>query len=254
METTTPDLKEMYLFLLRQSLLDNIYYPQNCMGHFVNQAHVDEGRYWPARAHTMIGEKRLLNIQRCFENIEKDGIEGNVIEAGVWRGGAAIFMAGLNKIYGGKRKVFAADSFKGLPPPDERYPADKDDKHHTIKYLAVGAQEVANNFRKYNLLDDNVGFVAGFFEYLHEQKDAIGKLAILRLDGDMYSSTIQVLDTLYDSVVTGGYIIVDDYALSGCKKAVTDFREKHDIADEIITIDHTGVYWRKSEPQNQSHD
>jgi O-methyltransferase len=74
----------------------------------------------------------------------------------------------------------------------------------------------------------------------------IDSLAVLRLDGDMYSSTIQVLEKLYDKVSIGGYIIIDDYALPGCEKATSDFRNSRGITDPLIDIDGTGAFWRKS--------
>ena len=209
-----------------------------------NQHQVTEGLYWPDKAHTMIGEKRLTNIEECFTKVIENGIEGDLIETGVWRGGATIFMAGLNKYYKQERKIFVADSFEGLPPPDPRYEQDSNDAHHTFKVLAVGLDEVKDNFKRYNLLDDNIIFIKGFFE--HSLKNAsINKLAILRLDGDMYSSTIQVLNQLYEKVSEGGYIIIDDYGLEGCKKAIDDFRQEHNITTEMKVVDWTGRYWKK---------
>jgi O-methyltransferase len=191
----------------------------------------------------MIGMKRLTNIQECFETVLQDGVPGDLIETGVWRGGATILMQGLVKYHKQDRRVFVADSFQGLPPPDPRYPADKGDIHHTIPYLSIDIETVKNNFRAYDLLDDNVIFVKGFFET--SLKNApIDKLCILRLDGDMYSSTIQVLEQLYDKVSPGGFVIIDDYSLEGCRKAVHDFRNIRGITNPIISIDQCGSFWR----------
>jgi len=106
-------------------------------------------------------------------------------------------------------------------------------------------EEVRENFKRYDLLDDNVVFIKGFFE-TSIPSAPIDKLAILRLDGDMYSSTIQVLNALYDKVSTGGYIIVDDWCLHNCRAAVNDFRKSRNITDEILEIDGIGVFWRKT--------
>lgn len=177
----------------------------------------------------MIGLKRLRNIEQCFLSITQDGVEGDLIETGVWRGGACIFMAGLCKAHNAYRNVLVADSFEGLPPPDPRYKHDVGDVHSTIDLLSVSQEQVQENFRKYNLLSDDVVFAKGFFE-TSLQDTRIDKLAILRLDGDMYSSTIQVLDQLYDKVSVGGYIIIDDYdCLLNCRAAVDDFRNKRAI-------------------------
>jgi hypothetical protein len=93
-------------------------------------------------------------------------------------------------------------------------------------------------------LDDNVVFIKGFFENTIPNAP-IDKLSILRLDGDMYSSTIQCLNSLYDKVSIGGYIIVDDWCLLNCRKAVNDFRKTRNITDRIIEIDGIGVFWKK---------
>lgn len=207
-----------------------------------------KGSYWPLRAHTMIGLKRLDNIQFCVETAIKDGIPGDLIETGVWRGGACIFMRAILKAHGDTtRTVWAADSFAGLPPPNAAaYHADAGDVHHTFGgFLAVSRREVEENFRRYNLLDGQVRFLEGWFkDTLYEAP--IDRLAVLRLDGDMYESTIQTLEALYHKLSCGGFVIIDDYNLERCRQAVTDFRLAKHIEDAIIDVDDNGVFWRKS--------
>jgi hypothetical protein len=206
----------------------------------------NEGQIWPGYADTMIGLKRLDNVQYCIETVLRDGIEGDLIETGVWRGGASIFMRAVLAAYRIEdRNVFVADSFEGLPKPDvEKYPADKGDQLHIHTYLAVSKDEVENNFKKYNLLDDQVVFLKGWFKDTLPQAP-IEKLSILRLDGDMYSSTMECLECLYPKLSRGGFCIIDDYALPNCKLAVNDYRSKHAINSEMKEIDWTGRYWRK---------
>lgn len=214
----------------------------------ISEEVIQEGRYWPAFAHTMIGLKRLDNIQFCIEKVIEDNIEGDLIEAGVWRGGASIFMRAVLAAHGIKNKrVFVADSFAGLPKPNaEVYAEDKGDRHHVHDFLAVPRAEVESNFRRYGLLDNQVVFLEGWF------KDTlpfapIEKLSVLRLDGDMYESTMDTLTSLYPRLSKGGFCIVDDYSnLKPCKEAVEHFRASHNINDNIIEIDWTGVYWRKN--------
>lgn len=206
------------------------------------------GLDWPANADTMIGMKRLENIQFCVSTVLKEQIPGDLIETGVWRGGATIFMRALLKDAGvTDRKVWVADSFEGLPKPDEeKYAADKGDLHHTFNELVVSLDDVRDNFSKYDLLDDQVRFLKGWF------KDTlpvapIEKLSVVRLDGDMYESTMDGLVNLYPKLSKGGFLIVDDWgAVKACQQAVLDYREHHNITDEIITIDWGGVYWRKT--------
>lgn len=205
------------------------------------------GRDWPADAETMIGLKRLANIRECLETVIADGVPGDFVETGAWRGGACIFARALLKAYGvTDRSVWVADSFEGLPAPDGRFEADAGDQHHTKIELAISVEQVEDNFRRYDLLDDQVRFLKGWFN--ETLADApIEQVAVLRLDGDMYASTIDALEPLYDKVPVGGFVIVDDYgAVKGCAQAIHDFREARGITDEMHAIDWAGVYWRKS--------
>lgn len=205
-----------------------------------------EGRGRPAYADTMIGLKRLDHLQLCIETVLRDGIEGDFIETGVWRGGACIFMRALLAVHAvADRKVYVADSFEGLPAPDPvAFPADRGDRHHVQRFLAVSEDEVRDNFRKYGMLDSQVIFLKGWF------KDTLAvapieKLAILRLDGDMYGSTMEALTHLYPKLSVGGFCIVDDYALPACRSAVEDFMRDRNIRTVIERVDWMGAYWRK---------
>ncbi len=231
--------------------LDNILRTKNyaiCSVVKFNKEDRLEGRDWPVYADSMIGLKRLENIQFCVEQVLKDNVPGDFIETGVWRGGSCIFMNALLKVSNvTDRNVWVADSFEGLPKPnEEKYAADKGDFHYKFKELAIPLETVKNNFRKYDLLTDNVKFLKGWFKDTLPTAP-IQKLAIARLDGDLYESTMDGLVNLYPKVSVGGFIIIDDWgALDQCKKAVVDYRTKNNITDEIITIDKSGVYWRKS--------
>lgn len=208
----------------------------------------EEGKDHPALAHTMIGLKRLDNLQECTETVIRDHIPGDLIETGVWRGGAVIFMRAILKAYDVMdRTVWVADSFEGLPRPDPvKYPADRGDLHHLWTHLAVSLDEVKSNFEKYSLLDDQVRFLKGWFRDTLPVAP-ISQLAVLRLDGDMYESTIDALNNLYPKLSVGGYVIVDDYGyIESCRQAVHDYRSAHGIDDEIRWIDSDGVYWRRS--------
>ncbi len=205
------------------------------------------GRDWPSVAHTMIGYRRLNNFRTLIETVIQNKVPGDIIETGVWRGGACIMARAVLKAHNiDDRTVWVADSFEGLPPPDPAFPADAGDRHHQWKELAVSLEQVQENFQKYDLLDQQVKFLKGWF------KDTLPnapftKLAVMRLDGDMYQSTIEAITALYDKLEHGGFVIVDDYgAVAACQKAITDFREQRNISDPIINIDDIGVYWQKS--------
>jgi O-methyltransferase len=274
------ELRERYLELLKNSLLDlhrspgSEYHPattgkkinyfvrplmklfKKMDGHdFAICERVDfnrdarlNGKDWPVYAETMIGYKRLSNVQYCVTEVIRNNIPGDLIETGVWRGGAVIFMRAILEAYDVKdRIVWVADSFEGLPRPNaEKYVADRDDELYKYDILRVSMEEVQNNFRKYNLLDGQVKFLKGWFRDTLPSAP-INKLAVLRLDGDMYESTTDALKNLYPKLSPGGFVIVDDYqVIEACRLAVQDYRAAHKIGDEIISIDDDGVYWKKT--------
>jgi len=246
-------LIDLYLDLLEQTLTGAImedigYVP----GREVKLASAyDERRRfggldWPAHAPTMAGLKRLRHLRGLVERVLADGIPGDFIETGVWRGGVCIFMRAILAAHGvTDRRVWVADSFAGLPPPNTKeFAADDGNRLHTFGLLAVSLEEVKSNFAKYNMLDDQVRFLKGWFRDTLPSAP-IDKLAILRLDGDMYESTIQALDALYDKVSAEGFVVVDDYAFPPCQKAVHDFRAARSIDTPLIDIDGMASYWQK---------
>jgi O-methyltransferase/8-demethyl-8-(2,3-dimethoxy-alpha-L-rhamnosyl)tetracenomycin-C 4'-O-methyltransferase len=203
------------------------------------------GGDWPSLAFSMIGSARMRNLRYACETVILDGVAGDFIETGVWRGGACILMRGILEAHGDTaRRVFVADSFAGLPPPDPvGFPADAGDTHHTFAQLRVSRADVEENFRRFGLLDERVVFLEGWFKDTLPSAP-IDRLAVLRLDGDMYESTIEALDALYHKVSHGGFVIVDDYFLPPCAKAVHDFRDRYAITSPILPIDGRGTYWR----------
>ncbi len=206
-----------------------------------------QGHIWPSRAHTMIGMHRLNNIQHCAEEVIKSGISGDFIETGVWRGGATIFMRGILKAYGiTDRLVWVADSFEGFPQSNfELYPKESPDKFYYMGDIVVSLEEVKKNFERYELLDEQVRFLKGWFQDTLPNAP-INKLSIMRLDGDMYESTIVALKNLYDKLSPGGFIIIDDYnAHKSCNEAVDDFRKERNITTELSLISGSGAFWRK---------
>jgi len=206
------------------------------------------GLDWPPTAHTMIGMKRLDNLQYCAEHVINNNVPGDFIETGVWRGGATIFMRAILKAYGvTERRVWVADSFEGLPPPDSTlFPRDTGSPFHTYRELAVSLEQVKSNFERYGLLDEQVQFVKGWFRDTLPAAP-VTKLALVRLDGDLYESTIIALESLYPKLSIGGFLIIDEYQDIGyCRQAVDDYREQHGIAEPIIPVDANGVYWQRT--------
>jgi hypothetical protein len=238
----------LFLELMKKALLNTLYEDAQLTGTKTFDAKKREvGLDWPSEAHTMIGRKRLDHLQFALETVLAEGVPGDVIETGVWRGGATILMRAILQAWGvTDRRVFVADSFAGLPPPDPKYAADQGDQHHTMKELAISLEQVRANFAKYDLLDEQVVFLKGWFKDTLPAAP-IRQLAIARLDGDMYGSTMDAIEVLYPKLSVGGFLIVDDYgAVVGCRKAIEDYRQAHGITEPMTAIDWTGAYWRKA--------
>ena len=206
------------------------------------------GLDWPLHGLTMVGLARLDDLQACVESVVGDGVEGDVIEAGSWRGGASMLMrATLNSLGDADRTLWVADSFQGFPSAEatgqDGYDLDADLAN--CDFLAVPLEEVKASFARLGL-SENVNFVPGFFE------DTLPKLparrwAIARLDGDSYDATRLGLEVLYGNVAEGGYVIIDDYLpLDDCRRAVDEFRRENGITEPIEPIDWSGAKWRKA--------
>jgi len=190
-----------------------------------------------------------------MEDVLRCGVAGDFIEAGVWRGGCTIFMAGILKAYGiTDRTVWVADSFEGLPKPNKKH-GPLEAKAHSgpvmsklFNHFAVSMDEVKKNFKIYGLLDDRVRFLKGWF------KDTlplapIQRLAVIRLDGDYYESTRDSLEHLYHRLSPGGYVIIDDYGektWTYCRKAVDEFRANRQILDPLRRVDSKCHYWQRA--------
>ena len=252
---TSNDVPErLYLDLLK-GCLTRLLFPDCCVntqlaptGQFDPEAR-RLGQDWPYEAETMIGMQRLDNVEECVRDVLRRNIPGDLVETGVWRGGASILMRAVLKAYGDtSRCVWLVDSFEGLPRANSRlWPADREDRLADFNdYLGVSLERVQANFQRYGLLDAQVRFLKGWFRDTLPSAP-IGPIAVLRLDGDMYESTMDAFNNLYDKVQVGGYIIVDDYgALANCRAAVHDFRNSRGIVDPIQTADWTGAFWQRT--------
>jgi O-methyltransferase len=212
-----------------------------------DRARRNVGGDWPATAFTMIGAVRLRHLQSCVEHVVSEGIPGDLIECVIWRGGAVMLMrAVLNAIGARERHVFAADSFCGLPAGD--CAQDAGDPHHTFEELRVSEAQVMENFRRASEiagenLADGVTFLPGWFKDTLPAAP-IDRLAILRLDGDMYGSTMDCLEALYPKVSAGGFVVIDDWCLKGARTAVAEYAAQHGLRLDIAMIDKDSAYFR----------
>jgi O-methyltransferase len=206
------------------------------------------GTDWTYLGDTMTGQTRLENVQNLLTDVIEKKITGDYIETGVWRGGSSMLARAVLVAYDQPhRKSFVCDSFRGLPPMNRNLdPSDKG--WDQMKYLEVAAETVAEGFAKYSLLDENVIFAKGFFnETMPALAKHVTRFAVMRLDGDMYESTVDVLYHLYDKLSIGGYLIMDDWYGFPSKTACEHFFSVHGISPEIIQIDALSAYWKKTE-------
>ncbi|UWP86120.1 TylF/MycF family methyltransferase [Dactylosporangium fulvum] len=243
----------LYLDLLKKTLTNMIYGDTPQPTFFAANQGYDEvkranGLDWPSVAHTMVGRKRLDNLQHCVEAVLDDGVAGDFIEAGVWRGGASILVRGVLKARGvTDRDVWLADSFQGMPVVEsDGHPVDHQmGLHRANNVLAVDLDTVKANFARYDLLDERVRFLPGWFR--DTLPDApVEKLAVLRLDGDLHESVMDGLVHLYPKLCVGGFVIIDDYVHGPCAEAVHEYRDRHGITDPIEDIDGVGAFWRRT--------
>lgn len=216
--------------------------------------------------NTMLSHSRLVTLYQQGAHCEKYNIPGSFVECGTWRGGAVGLMALVNMEYSANRRhLHLFDSFDSIPEPDATIDGDKAIAEAkaigggtegklvplTGIYSSIGEPDLEVNK---TLLEETIGYDSDFIHY-HKgwfqdtvPKDAasVGEIAILRLDGDWYASTKVCLDHLYDQVVSGGFVIIDDYGYyEGCKAAVDEFMENHHIKAFLNHIDETGRYWIK---------
>jgi hypothetical protein len=276
-----PAAAARYIDLLKKSILEDLYtenevrllYLRWCLEGrqtFDQNVYLDIRRKWKAEydeyvrlrqfglaynrpmqhlgfPHTMLNRARVENIEFCLQQILADGVPGDCMECGVWRGGAVIFMRGYLAAHGvTDRTVWVADSFEGIPAPSVPEDAGVHLSKQTHPMLAIDLETVQNLFERYGLLDEQVRFLQGWFKDTLPAAP-VEKLALLRLDGDLYESTMDALIPLYDKVSPGGFVIIDDYGcLEPCRRAVTEFREARGITEPLQEVDWTAVYWRKA--------
>lgn len=247
---------DMYLELLTKSLTGTLFgtEPDTEQGNELRFVHQFVQHYIRGEAISMLPVVRFTSLRSCIATVLADKVPGDFIETGVWRGGATIFMRAMLKVHGvTDRTVWVADSFEGLPVPDaEKFPVEAKAvagpmMKTQMNNLAASLEDVQANFKAYGMLDDQVRFLKGWF------KDTlpvapIERLAILRLDGDLYESTMDGLTNLYDKVSPGGFVVVDDYGeemWTYCAKAVDEFRAARGIQAPLIRVDSRCYLWRK---------
>jgi hypothetical protein len=198
----------------------------------------------------MTSIERIDALRRAIEHVHVNGIEGDIVECGVWRGGSIIAAALTLQRLGVTRRLWLYDTFSGMTAPSEE---DVDIKGRAAgELLATEDPDTSDNWAKSSVNDvqqglaeigypdDMTEFIVGAVE-LTIPKRAPDAIAVLRLDTDWYRSTYHELTHLWPRVVAGGIIIVDDYGhWAGAKKAVDQFFSERGLHPFLHRIDYTG--------------
>ncbi len=249
-------MRDLYIDLLKKVLANTLFETEPDIDDAIHRfVPAFTKHYIKSPAITMLPMVRLDNLESCVRTVVAERVPGDLIETGVWRGGATILMRAMLESLGDTdRVVWVADSFEGLPEPDaERFPTEAAGFHGPVitkayDRFAATLETVRSNFEAFGLLDDRVRFLKGWFKDTLPTAP-IEQLAVMRLDGDYYESTMDGLNSLYDKLSVGGFVIIDDYAedrWTNCRRAVDEFRAARQISDELIRVDSKCSYWRRS--------
>jgi len=204
------------------------------------------------KPYTMTSDERLVSLSRCIDYIHDNNIQGDIVECGVWRGGSMMLVARkLLQLKSSYRKLFLFDTFEGMTEPgkddiawdnitavQKLNASNKFEGRNVWCYSTL--DEVKSNLLKTQYPGENVIYVKGKVEKTLPFS-AIEKISLLRLDTDWYESTKHELEHLYDKLVYGGVLIIDDYGhWEGAKKAVDEFIQKNGLKLYLNRIDYTG--------------
>ena len=168
----------------------------------------------------------MVNIEECVRYVA-NRIDGAFVETGVFTGGASGYALRSMMRNGSIRDYWGFDSFEGMPQPtiDDGEKARRWVGDDPSAVNAADYETCLSYLRSSGYPLDRINLVKGWFdETLPAYKERIGRIALLRLDGDFYASTKVALEQLYSQVATGGIVIIDDYgSFEGCRKAVDEF-------------------------------
>ena len=237
---------QRYLDLLKRSVNQYLYLggEEALADYYVDAAERYEHFTWkvprPCQPHTVLHRSQLDLLEELLVRLHEQGVPGDVLEAGVWRGGAIVLMRAVVEVYGMDRTVIAADSFAGIPP-NESITGDPVDAWPD--WWAASLDEVKATICRYGLLDERIHFICGRFKETLPSA-AIERLALIRLDADSYDSTSQALEALYPKLTPGGIVIVDDWHLPGSTVAVMEYRSRNRITSPLVQAA-MNVYWTK---------
>jgi len=196
------------------------------------------------RDHTMVDVPRLKLLYELTKELDCQGIPGDLVTCGVYRGGSAAVLAGANIKSGVQRKSWLFDSFQGLPEPTERDGFEAQETYYK-GWCGAGEDEVRRLFARLGLMSSNVHIVRGWFEDTLPRAP-LQQIALLHIDADWYDSMRICLTTLFDRVQPNGVIVLDDYGRwEGCRNATSDFFSARNLDLALLRYCGPAAYFRK---------
>lgn len=204
------------------------------------------------KSFTMTSPERIKALIDAVAYIEKNNLDGDIVECGVWKGGSSLAAAiQLKKLNSYKRNIWLFDTFEGMSKPTsddidlKGKTAESQMENEEIKTSRLWGyselEEVRRNLSISNYPEEKILFVKGKVEETLIKEHIPEKIALLRLDTDWYESTIIEMQVLFPKVVSGGIVIIDDYGhWQGCKKAVDEYLKNQGLNLYLHRIDYTG--------------
>lgn len=194
------------------------------------------------KEYTALLPLRLASLYRLTLDIDRRSVPGDVVECGVYNGGSAALMASICARSPLNRIIWLFDSFEGLPQPTEK---DGEEAQSCGWWCHGDLSKVKTIFNKLDIPESRTHIIKGWFQDTFTEVQ-IGDIALLHIDADWYESVKLCLETFYDSVEPGGYVVIDDYGhWEGCRRATDEFLKTHGIDIKLTRVDYTGRYFRK---------
>lgn len=211
--------------------------------HFLEENPGKESQYFASLVrqvrprYAILSTEKLLNLFNSVREIDSKKTKGDIVECGVWNGGSSAVMAAAHyytQETSVDRNIWLLDSFQGLPPPGEKDGSIERDRYFE-GWNKGQVEKVIEVFSKINIPMQNVNIVPGWFD-ITLKRTKFEDIALLHIDCDWYDSVKLVFDKLYQKVVPGGIIVIDDYfTWPGCKKATLDFVNENNLDESNLT-------------------
>jgi hypothetical protein len=205
--------------------------------------------------YTMTSPERLLSLSTLVKQVVSSGVQGAIVECGVWRGGSMMIVARtLMQLGVTDRELYLFDTFTGMSAPTEldvsafgrkraaRLLDQAPRKAGRSVWCMATQEDVAANLESTGYPSERIHLIPGRVEDTIPQ-NAPTKIALLRLDTDWYESTRHELGHLYDRLGCGGALIIDDYGYwEGARRATDEFLSQLPHPPVLHRIDYTGRF------------